>query len=63
MTYGGTTGEVSAVLRTGIEPLELNPDTGTTATFVAPGSVTLYVPQGGIHGFGNHSDAPASTSD
>jgi quercetin dioxygenase-like cupin family protein len=113
MTYDGETGEVSAVLRTGIEPLVVNPDTGTLTTFVAPGSVTggefglfrwdmpaaaggagrhfhrgfsesfyvvsgtvtfdngdepfevneggfLYVPPGGIHGFGNHSDTPAS---
>jgi quercetin dioxygenase-like cupin family protein len=113
MTYLGETGEASAVLRTDIESLNMNPQVGTTATFVAPGSVTrgefglfrwdmpagaggagshfhrgfsesfyvmsgtvtfyngskwvevseggfLYVPPGGIHGFGNPSDAPAS---
>ncbi|HCT80020.1 MAG TPA: cupin domain-containing protein [Micromonosporaceae bacterium] len=113
MTYLGETGEASAVLRSGIEPLQMNPQTGTSATFVAPGSVTrgefglfrwdmpansggagshfhrgfsesfyvmsgkvnlfngedwlevseggfLYVPPGGIHGFSNSSDSPAS---
>lgn len=113
MTYLGETGEASAVLRSGIEPLQMNPETGTSATFVAPGSVTrgefglfrwdmpanaggagshfhrgfsesfyvmsgtvnlfngkewlavseggfLYVPPGGIHGFSNTADSPAS---
>lgn len=113
MTYLGETGEASAVLRTDVESLNMNPETGTKATFVAPGSVTrgefglfrwempagaggagshfhrgfsesfyvvsgtvtfyngskwvevseggfLYVPPGGIHGFGNPSDASAS---
>ena len=113
MTYLGATGEISAVLRTGIEGLTMSPDSGTMATFVAPGAVTrgefglfrwdmparsggssahfhrgfsesfyvmsgtvglyngdgwtdvseggfLYVPPGGIHGFRNISDAPAS---
>jgi quercetin dioxygenase-like cupin family protein len=113
MTYTGETGTVSAVLRQDLEPLQMNPQTGTTTTFVAPGSVTrgeyglfrwdmpagaggagahfhrgfsesfyvvsgtvslfngdawfevaaggfLYVPPGGIHGFSNNSDTPAS---
>jgi quercetin dioxygenase-like cupin family protein len=113
MTYLGETGETSAVLRQNIAPFDMNPDTGTTATFVAPGSVTrgeyglfrwdmpagsggagshfhrgfsesfyvisgqvslfngdkwlevsaggfLYVPPGGIHGFSNNADLPAS---
>jgi mannose-6-phosphate isomerase-like protein (cupin superfamily) len=40
MTYLGETGEASAVLRTGVQPLEMNPATATSTTFVAPGSVT-----------------------
>jgi mannose-6-phosphate isomerase-like protein (cupin superfamily) len=40
MTYLGEAGEASGVLRSGIAPLVMNPETGTTATFVAPGSVT-----------------------
>lgn len=40
MTYLGETGETSAVLRREIQPLAMGPDSGTTATFVAPGSVT-----------------------
>lgn len=66
MTYLGESGETSAVLRTGIPGMNVNPATGTMATFVAPGSVTrgefglFYVLPGGIHGFSNSSDAPAS---
>jgi quercetin dioxygenase-like cupin family protein len=113
VTYLGESGETSAVLRDGLPSLEMNPTTGTKATFVAPGSVTrgefglfrwdmpagsggagshfhrgfsesfyvvsgtvslfngdrwlevseggfLYVPPGGIHGFSNNSDSPAS---
>jgi mannose-6-phosphate isomerase-like protein (cupin superfamily) len=40
MTYLGETGEVSGILRTGLPSLEMNPATGTSTTFVAPGSVT-----------------------
>jgi mannose-6-phosphate isomerase-like protein (cupin superfamily) len=40
MTYLGETGQVSGVLRTGVPPLQMNPATGTSTTFVAPGSVT-----------------------
>jgi quercetin dioxygenase-like cupin family protein len=41
MTYLGETGESSAILRAGLEPVPMNagPD-ATLATFVAPGSVT-----------------------
>ncbi|GIH10375.1 hypothetical protein Rhe02_84420 [Rhizocola hellebori] len=113
MTYLGDSGETSAVLRQNISLLDMNPATGTKATFVAPGSVTrgeyglfrwdmpansggagshfhrgfsesfyvisgqvslfngdkwlevseggfLYVPPGGIHGFSNSADLPAS---
>ena len=40
MTYLGEGGEVSGVFRTGLPTLNMNPETETTATFVAPGSVT-----------------------
>ncbi len=40
MTYLGERGETSAILRQGLEPLQMSPPTGTKATFVAPGSVT-----------------------
>ncbi|WP_020518851.1 cupin domain-containing protein [Catelliglobosispora koreensis] len=40
MSYLGDSGETSAVLRTDLEKLTMNPQSGTTATFVAPGSVT-----------------------
>ena len=40
MTYVGESGETSAVVRSGIESLEMNPETSVSATFVAPGSVT-----------------------
>jgi len=40
MTYLGETGESTAVLRDGVPPLVVNPESGTHATFVAPGSVT-----------------------
>ncbi len=40
MTYLGESGEATAVLRTDIERLVVSPDNGTTATFVASGSVT-----------------------
>jgi quercetin dioxygenase-like cupin family protein len=40
VTYDGETGEVSAVLRTDLDRLEMNPATGTSTVFVAPGSVT-----------------------
>ena len=40
MTYLGSTGESSAVLREGIAPLEMSPTTRTVATLVAPGSLT-----------------------
>jgi mannose-6-phosphate isomerase-like protein (cupin superfamily) len=40
VTYLGESGEATAVLRTDIERLVVSPDNGTTATFVAPGSVT-----------------------
>jgi hypothetical protein len=40
VSYLGESGETSAVLREGLPPLEMNPATGTKATFVAPGSVT-----------------------
>lgn len=113
MTYTGRTGQNSGVFRRDIDPLVMSPDGDTTATFVAPGTVTrgefglyrwdmpagatgagahfhrgfsesfyivsgtvalfdgaawtaahegdfLYVPPGGIHGFANNSDSPAS---
>ncbi len=40
MTYLGDGGEASAVLRSDLPKLNMNSQTGTTATFVAPGSVT-----------------------
>src|SRR5438552_15426777 len=113
MTYLGESGEASALLRTDVPALVVSPDTGTTATFVAPGAVTggdfglfrwdmprrtsgpglhfhrgfsesfyvlsgtvtlyngetplevpqggfLFVPPGGVHGFCNGTDEPAS---
>src|SRR5215213_12031165 len=40
MTYLGESGETSAVARQGIPSLQMNPATGASVTFVAPGSVT-----------------------
>jgi mannose-6-phosphate isomerase-like protein (cupin superfamily) len=40
VTYLGERGEAAATVRSDIEPLVVSPDNGTTATFVAPGSVT-----------------------
>lgn len=40
MTYLGETGQCSAVLRESVPPLVVNPESGTRATFLAPGSVT-----------------------
>ena len=40
MSYQGASGEVTAVLRVDTPALVLNPLTGTSTTFVAPGSVT-----------------------
>lgn len=40
VTYLGENGEASAVVRTDLPSLRMNPETGTSTTFVAPGSVT-----------------------